>query len=147
VSRPSNTMSAWTDCNSASVTMNSVLNDHSFSPIPIIESRPEDKGKGIRLRTLDFPFVQPYKLPHPQSAQPTVIELCTRQRMKLTGSGILFAFNNSTCTVVGILSIFSHSPSLVPCPPPISLKAQPRSSCLVVIDDGWKCLLLLLGPR
>ena len=55
-------------------------------------------------------------------------------RKRLTGSGILFTLSNSTCTVVGTRSMFSHSPSLVPSPPPISVNDHPSLSSLIPIS-------------
>jgi hypothetical protein len=43
---------------------------------------------------------------------------------KRTGSGILFVFKSSTCTVVGNEDTRNHSPSFVPSPPPIWVKLQ-----------------------
>ena len=58
------------------------------------------------------------------------------RKYRLTGSGILLAWSNSTCTVVGTCSILNHSPSLVPSPPPISVKVHPLVSSLIPISLG-----------
>lgn len=61
-----------------------------------------------------------------------------RYQRELTGSGILFIFRSSMWTVVGNDETGIHSPSLVPCPPPICVNDQLSSKRLPQAISCWR---------
>lgn len=129
VSRPSNTSSTFGHFSWSSVTSRWDLNAHSLSPIPEQNPRGQIAGQDLmdgRHKHCTSHSWRPTNLGNfvPVSATKYRHTDC-HDMQKLTtrtGSGILLSRRSSTWTVVGNSDTSSHSPSLVPFPPPTCVK-------------------------